>query len=244
MKLSAHTVSSYILFALLFTSVCMIFGRTAVRLAVHDAAQTAVQSEIPVFLIDPGHGGEDGGAECSGILEKDLNLTAARNLADICTILGYNTSLTRTDDRMLYDVYGDFDNYTGKKKTYDLKNRLRMGEESGAALFISIHMNKFPQTNSKGLQVYYSVNTPSSENAAEMIQNYTKKHLIPWNERQIKPADSAIYLLHRIRIPAVLVECGFLSNPQDLENLTAPMYQVKLASCIFAASAEWLAAQP
>ena len=242
MKLSARTISSYLLFAFLFTSVCMIFGRTAVRYAAGESAPVSVQSESPVFLIDPGHGGEDGGAESDGVLEKDLNLTVARNLADICTILGHSVSLTRNTDTMLYDAFDDLEDYSGKKKTYDLKNRLRMGEESGAALFISIHMNKFPQQSSRGLQVYYSKNTPQSENAARLIQNYAKNYLMPWNAREIKPATSAIYLLHRIQIPAVLVECGFLSNGEDRQNLTDPVYQVKLAASVFAASAEWLAA--
>lgn len=243
MKLTARTVTNYILFAFLFTSVCMIFGRAAVKFATDDVTQVSVQSEAPVFLIDPGHGGEDGGAEASGVLEKDLNLTVARNLADICTILGHNVSLTRNSDTMLYDAYQDLEDYTGKKKTYDLRNRLRMGEESGAALFIGIHMNKFPREQYKGLQVYYSKNTAESESAARLIQNYTKTHIMPWNDREIKPSTSAIYILHRIQVPAVLVECGFLSNPGERQLLTEQAYQVKLASSIFAASAEWLTAQ-
>jgi len=244
MKFTARTVSGYILFSFLFTIVCMMFGRFAVEYATDAVTQVSVQSEPSVFLIDPGHGGEDGGAEVSGILEKDLNLTVSRNLADICTILGHSVNMTRSDDRMLYDAYQELEDYSGKKKTYDLKNRLRMGEESAAALLISIHMNKFPQEESRGLQVYYSDNTPSSESAARMIQNYAKKHLMPWNRREIKAATSSIYLLHRIKIPAVLVECGFLSNPQECRLLTEQDYQVKMAALIFAASAEWLTAQP
>jgi len=176
-------------------------------------------------------------------LEKDLNLTVARNLADICAIFGQNVSLTRNSDTLLYDAFDDLEDYSGKKKTYDLKNRLRMAEESGASLFVGIHMNKFPQESSKGLQVYYTKNADGSENAARMIQNYAKTHLIPWNEREIKGATSAIYLLHRIRMPAVLVECGFLSNPADCASLTDPAYQRQLASVIFSACTEWAVSQ-
>ena len=244
MKLSTRTMTNYILFAFLFSSVCMIFGRTALKFASEDAAQVSVQSESPVLLIDPGHGGEDGGASSGEILEKDLNLTVSRNLADICTIFGQKAELTRNSDTLLYDAFDDMEDYGGKKKTYDLRNRLRMAEESGSSLFIGIHMNKFPQESSRGLQVYYTPNADRSENAARMIQNYAKTHLMPWNQREIKSATSAIYILHRIQMPAVLVECGFLSNPEDCANLTNREYQVKLASAIFAASSEWLASAP
>ncbi len=243
MKLTARTAANYILFAFLFTSVCMLFGRTAVKYAGENAAQVSVQSETPVYLIDPGHGGEDGGAASGDILEKDLNLTVARNLADICTVFGQNISLTRNSDTLLYDAFGDLEDYSGKKKTYDLRNRLRMAEESGAALFIGIHMNKFPMESSRGLQVYYTKNADRSENAARIIQNYAKTHLMPWNEREVKAATSAIYLLHRIQMPAVLVECGFLSNPGECANLTDRGYQIKLASAIFCAAGEWTTAE-
>ena len=240
MKLPARTVFNYILFALLFTSVCTVLGHAAVEYTVPDIAQTSTESPSAVFLIDPGHGGEDGGASVGNILEKDLNLTVSRNLADICTIFGQSVQLTRSSDKLLYDAYGDLDNYSGKKKTYDLRNRLRMAEESGAALFIGIHMNKFPQEKYRGLQVYYSPNAAGSENAANLIQTYTRKYLMPENERETKKATDAIYILDRIRMPAVLVECGFLSNPEECSNLCDPAYQVKLASAIFAGCTEWI----
>ena len=240
MKLTAKITAGYLICALLFISVCMIFGTAAVSYVTDPAAAVSVRSDTPVFIIDPGHGGEDGGAASGNILEKDLNLTVARNLADICTIFGQTVKLTRNTDTLLHDAFDDLEDYSGKKKTYDLKNRLRMAEESGAGLFIGIHMNKFPQESSKGLQVYYTPNADNSENAARMIQNYTKTHLTPWNSRETKKATSSIYLLHRIQIPAVLVECGFLSNPEECRNLCDPAYQAKLAAVIFSAASEWI----
>ncbi|MBQ8332614.1 MAG: N-acetylmuramoyl-L-alanine amidase [Clostridia bacterium] len=244
MKLPARTAVNYVLFAFLFTSACMILGHAAVEYTVPEIAQASTESPSPVLLIDPGHGGEDGGASVGNILEKDLNLTVSRNLADICTIFGQNVQLTRNSDILLYDAYDDLEDYAGKKKTYDLRNRLRMAEESGASLFVGIHMNKFPQEKYKGLQVYYTPNAAGSENAARLIQTYARKYLMPENEREIKEATQAIYILDRIQMPAVLVECGFLSNPAECANLCDPAYQVKLAASVFAASMEWVSGTP
>lgn len=244
MKLPTRTIANYVLFAFLFTSACMILGHAAVEFAAPEIAQTSTDSPAPVFLIDPGHGGEDGGASSGDILEKALNLTVSRNLADICTIFGQNVRLTRTSDTLLYDAYSDLSDYTGKKKTYDLRNRLRMAEESGAELFIGIHMNKFPQEKYKGLQVYYTPNVSQSQSAAQLIQTYSRNYIMPWNEREVKRANQAIYILNRIQMPAVLVECGFLSNPEECANLTDQAYQVKLASTVFAGAMEWLTNEP
>ena len=100
-------------------------------------------------------------------------------------------------------------------------------------------MNKFPQEQYSGLQVYYSPNHEESQKIASFIQSYTRTYLQPENEREIKKATSAIYLLHRIQSPAVLVECGFLSNPEEAEKLTTPDYQCQLACMVFAAVTEW-----
>ena len=139
---------------------------------------------------------------------------------------------------MLYDRYGDLEDYSGKKKTFYLKNRLRLAEEVDGMLFCSIHMNKFPDTSCSGLQVYYSPNVAESQSYASLLQSYARTFLDAGNDREIKKATSAIYLLHRIQTPAVLVECGFLSNPTECEKLKTPSYQLQLASVLTAALAE------
>lgn len=244
MKISTKIYVQYIAFALLFTGASLLIGKSALEYAsfssVSESTQTAAETPPPAVTIDAGHGGEDGGASSGDTLEKDLNLMISENLCDLCTIFGYDVLMTRTEDTLLYDYFDDLEDYTGHKKTYDLRNRLRIAEESDASLYLGIHMNKFPKEQYKGLQVYYSPNTDSSQTAAGIIQTYAKQYLMPDNNREIKKATQAIYILHRIRIPAVLVECGFLSNPEELTLLNTASYRTKLAASIFSATAEYL----
>ena len=236
-------IAFFVLFCILFSALTAFFiwcGATFVRHRGTSAEDAAAPSR-PIIVIDAGHGGEDGGASGEdGTKEKDLNLLVAQSLADILTAAGYDVRMTRTDDRLLYDLYGDLTDYTGHKKTYDLRNRLRFTEEAGADLLLSIHMNKFPQPQYSGLQVYYSPTAPESRTVAEVIRSYTKLYLQPENERETKAATSSIYLLHRIQRPAVMVECGFLSNVEELSRLKDDTYRRQLALVIACAAAESL----
>ena len=245
MKNSPRSAINYIIFTVLFSfATIMIFKSNLSSYPGDIALPTGTDSGRNVqIVIDPGHGGEDGGASVENVLEKDINLSVALTLNDLYTIFGYDAILTRTDDRMLYDHFGDLSDYTGKKKTYDLKNRLRIAEESGASLFVGIHMNKFPIEKYSGLQTYYSPNSKESSNVANIIQSYSKKYLQAENKREIKAATDAIYILKRIQLPSVLVECGFLSNNAERELLVTPEYQKKLASVIFSASAEFISSE-
>ena len=190
-----------------------------------------------VYVIDAGHGGEDAGAIASdGTLEKDLNLQIARLLRVLYDLNGNRVALTRDSDTLLYDYYNDLENYTGHKKEYDLKNRVKIANEFENQIFISVHMNKFTQTKYSGAQIYYSKNNPSSQMLARNIQNTLKMYVQPTNNRQIKCADSSIYVLNTIDCPAVLIECGFLSNESELESLKTPSYQAKLSLAIFASA--------
>ncbi len=191
------------------------------------------------IVIDAGHGGEDGGCVSdSGVLEKDINLEISKKVAEILNTMGYNTILTRSEDKMLYDMYGD--NYEGRKKTYDLKNRLKFARENEADMLVSIHINKFPQSRYKGLQVYYSKNHPDSEVLAQNVQNFCKEYLQKDNERAVKEAGSNIYLLDRADMPAVLVECGFLSNAEETEKLSDDDYRKSLGFIISMAIASYI----
>ena len=229
-------VTRFLSTALLFTVTAFIVGimtsgekeRTSVMVY-------ADESKHNVIVIDPGHGGEDPGASSeNGIDEKEVNLDLSLLCSTLLKAAGSDVRLTRTDDRALYDRYDDLDDYTGKKKTYDLVNRLRFAQECNADLFVSIHLNKFFQPQCKGLQVYYSSNEPLSEHIAEIIQSNVRRYLEPQNERQIKKSTSSIYLLNNIQITAVLVECGFLSNPDDTRNLTDPDYCLDLSAILSA----------
>ena len=234
----------YAAFAFVLAGACMLLGRAALDRVnlppVPSSAEVEDDIPVPLLVIDPGHGGEDGGAAVGETLEKDLNLAVSEKVCDLCTIFGYPVQMTRTEDVLLYDYYHDLDDYKGKQKTYDLKNRLRITEESGAAVLLSIHMNLFPQSRYRGLQVYYSPNAESSKSLANRIQLSARQRLDPENTREIKAATNAIYLLKRAEIPAVLVECGFLSNPDERELLQTPDYQLRLAASLFVPSAEFL----
>jgi len=182
-------------------------------------------------VIDAGHGGEDGGAVSgSGLFEKDLNLSIALSLRDLLEANGIRVVMTRTTDVLLYDRDVD---YHGRKKALDLAARRKIAEETENAIFVSIHMNAYPLSQYRGLQVWYSQNDPHSMKLAETIQTNARAMLQPENERKIKSATSSIYLLHHLNCPAVLVECGFLSNPEDAAALASPEYRNQLAFLIF-----------
>ena len=238
-KFPDRTVRLYVLAScLIFVSV-VILGFSTGILPIRRTVSVDARPVSPVFILDPGHGGEDGGAEgVDGTLEKHLNLDTVLTMEALADFLGYPTVLTRTDDTMLYNRYGAMPESVKKKKSYDLRNRLRFAEESGGSLFCSIHMNKFPQTECRGLQVYYGPAAEASGSYAAVLQNYARTFLDPENDRETKKADASIYLLHRIRMPAVLVECGFLSNPEECALLNTPAYRQKTASVLTAALAE------
>ena len=190
---------------------------------------------ITCVVIDAGHGGEDGGASsAAGLVEKEVNLAVAFALRDLFEAAGVPVVMTRTEDVLLYDRNVDF---RGRKKVLDLAARRTAAERTAAAyggnsLLISIHMNAFPQPQYSGMQVWYSTGDPRSAEIADSIQS-ASGGLMPDNTRKIKPAGSNIYLLDRVQTPAVLVECGFLSNPAEAERLSEDGYRKALAAAIF-----------
>ena len=195
----------------------------------------AVSTASPVtVVIDAGHGGEDGGAIASdGTCEKDLNLEISKTLCSLFELNGTTVKMTRTEDTLLYDYYGDLDNYKGQKKIYDLKNRLKIAEELENSIYVGIHMNKFPVEKYSGMQIYYSKNNEKSVSIASSVKDANNLYLQKDNKRQIKAADSSIYVLNNITVPAVLIECGFISNQRELELLKSSDSQCKLALTLF-----------
>ena len=194
---------------------------------------------ITCVVIDAGHGGEDGGtSSAAGVLEKDLNLSVAFALRDLFEAAGVPVVMTRSEDILLYDRNVDF---KGRKKALDLAARRLVAERiaaaaaenGGTSLFISIHMNAFPAPQYSGMLVWYGTGDSLSAEVAGAIQAASLA-VMPENHRQIKAAGSNIYLLDRIQSPAVLVECGFLSNPAEAERLAREDYQRAVAAVVFA----------
>lgn len=223
----------FLIFALLFLAIACVMIALGTHMTddTRAAEKIAPVSSLPVIVIDAGHGGEDGGAVGqSGVLEKDINLKIACLLNDMLRSAGYETVMTRTDDRMLYDRNVD---YHGRKKRLDLEARLAIAEAQENAVFVSIHMNAFPESKYAGLQVYYSENHESSATLAEQIRLDVKTLLLPQNERQIKPSNGTSYLLDHLTHPSVLIECGFLSNPEECKKLASELYQRQMATVLF-----------
>ena len=197
-----------------------------------DLPTASTQADDTVIIIDAGHGGEDGGATgTNGVLEKDLNLTVSGMLADLLRGAGYTVVQTRTEDRLLYDE----GTKKGHKKQGDLENRVKFTEKYPNSVLISIHMNTFPLPSCTGTQIWYSPNDPASIEWAKSLQASVKEHLQPDNNRKIKAATSAIYLLRHATNPAILIECGFLSTPAECERLCDGAYQQALTLTLFAA---------
>ncbi len=182
-------------------------------------------------IIDAGHGGEDGGAVgVTGLVEKDLNLDLAGRLCALLEADGVRVIMTRTEDVLLYDRGAD---YQGRKKVLDLAARQAIGDANPDAIFVSLHANTFPEQIYHGLQVWYSPNSEKSVLLAESIRAEVVSTLQPDNHRQSKQAGSNIFLLHKLQIPTVLVECGFLSNPAECNALADPAYRDRLAHALY-----------
>lgn len=189
-------------------------------------------------IIDPGHGGMDGGAVgVKGTLEKDLNLDLSLKLAAALEKAGVKTLLTRSEDVML-STEG-----ASSAKNGDLRARLKIAEENENCLLVSIHMNKFPDASVKGMTFYYSPNHPESRLLAEAMQKAIVEKIQPENRRPMKEAGSSIYLLHRVTKPAVLVECGFLSNAYEEALLASADYRERMAGVLCEAILSYLEGQ-
>jgi len=198
--------------------------------------ETFLPTEGKTIIIDAGHGAPDGGAVgSSGVLEKDLNLSVAMSLQKFFESNGTKVLLTRSDDNGIYDISGSIKN----KKVSDIKNREEFIKKSDAQIFISIHMNKFSDSVYSGPQVFYSGNNKDSELLANCIQKSMIAALNPQNKREVKKADSSIYLLSHTEIPAVLVECGFLSNAKEEKMLQDKKYQRQLAWSVYCGVIEY-----
>jgi N-acetylmuramoyl-L-alanine amidase len=231
----------FFLLSALITFILIIAFGTPLFRGGTDTILTLSDVTVPKYttvIIDAGHGGEDGGASSSaGLIEKDVNLEIATILCDMLRANDINVIMTREDDRLLYDRSV---NYQGRKKKLDLAARLAVANSTPDAIFISIHMNSFTDSRYSGLQVWYSPNNTDSEPLAELIRSKNHELLQPQNSRTTKSATSAINLLHNASCPAVLVECGFLSNPDEAALFENDEYRQRVAFMLFCSIIEFL----
>lgn len=188
-----------------------------------------------VIILDAGHGGEDGGAtSCTGQLESTYNLEIAKRLNDLLHLLGYDTRMIRTTDTAVY-TKGET---LAQKKISDLKERVRIVNETENSLLLSIHQNNFSDGRYSGAQVFYA-GTAGSEALAKKLQTAFVSTLNPGSNRQCKKADG-IYLMEHVEATGVLIECGFLSNPEENAKLRSTTYQQQLCCVIAATVSQYL----
>ena len=193
--------------------------------------QAVAQSRsVHTLVIDAGHGGFDGGAIGSnGTTEQDINLSIAKRVQLLASFFGVQTTMTREDTNAL-----DYDSSrpVRENKISDIKAREQIVEQTANPVFLSIHLNKFSDAQYHGAQGFYSTNHAGGCALAELLQDALITGCDPDNTRQAKPADQSIYLMKVLDCPAVIVECGFLSNPAEEELLGNPEYHKKLAASI------------
>ena len=169
-----------------------------------------------------------GAVSADGTSEKAINLSIAQKTNDLLRLFGFETQMTRTDDN---DISEEGDTIR-ERKLSDMKKRLSIFNSSADNTIISIHQNKFSNTTSHGTQVFYSPNNDNSSALAESIHCSVKAQLQPDNERKCKPSDDGIYLLKNTTQPAVIVECGFLSNREECARLADEGYQKQMSFAI------------
>ena len=232
MKNKACGIPFYIYVFVAIGLLCTAFlGSKAVTIMAEKAPVTH-RSKV---IIDAGHGGVDGGAtSCTGVLESNINLEIALKLDDLFHLLGVQTVMIRTGD---YSVYTEGQTIAAKKIS-DLKERVRIAEETENATVISIHQNYYPEEKYSGAQVFFN-NNPESKALAQALQSQFIATVNPGRNRRIKKADG-VYFMEHITCPGVLVECGFLSNPAEEAKLRNHDYQNDLCCVIAATCSQYL----
>ncbi|HBL41210.1 MAG TPA: hypothetical protein DDY98_06430 [Ruminococcaceae bacterium] len=204
----------------------------------NDAAMSDFHLDGFSVILDAGHGGEDGGTSAAdGTLEKTINLQIAEKLEPMLNACGYQTIMLRESDSLI----GDNSLPTVRqRKVSDIRRRLSAVELNPDSLLISIHQNHFSAPQYSGAQVFYSGNHPQSRLLAECIQEKIVSRIQPQNTREIKKSGSNIYLLYHCQTPAVMVECGFLSNPQEADLLKNEEYQKEMAFAVLCGILKYL----
>jgi len=193
----------------------------------------------PTIILDAGHGEPDGGTRgVGGESEKDINLSITLKTAQLLTLYGFDVMLTRPGDD---GIYSNNAKTIRQKKVEDMHKRLAIVRDRPNSLFVSIHQNYY-EGYSVGCQIFYSPNNEESKLLAQTVQDTFKNLLQPDNNRKIKASDRSLYLLHNIKSPAIMVECGFLSDVKEARLLNTEDYQRQVAFCITSGLTEYIGA--
>lgn len=221
-----QNVKNIVFFLALIMASVSVFTRGS---GVHPVMSAAVAGKV--IVIDAGHGYPDGGTTGhSGTMEKDLNLLVAKSLGNMLMQSGAHVIYTREGDEAIADSSS---NTIREIKQNDMKKRKLIRDESGADMFVSIHMNNFFEKKYKGAQVFYNKILDENKILANLIQTEIKNIADKSNTRSPKESKNDIYILKESKIPSVLVECGFISNPEEEKNLLTKAYRDKIAYSIY-----------
>lgn len=225
---------------LLLWGCCMVVALgvcVLLRLSVSHPAFSPV-SPRPLVILDPGHGGMDGGAVgVDGIIEKDINLAIALKLREMLVVNGVEVLMTREEDCSIHDegLQG-----VRNQKLSDMNNRLKLMKEHPDAIVVSIHQNQFTASQYNGAQMFYSPNAVGSEALAAISQRRFREMLQPENQRETKKAGKELFLLYYAPNTAILAECGFLSNREEAHRLIGEDYQNQVAFVLFSSLMEYI----
>lgn len=202
--------------------VCVIFTGVAKTYYDENIAVSVMPVNSRCIVVDAGHGGFDPGKVASdGVREKTINLAIAGKLCGFLEQGGAVVRTTRVEDSSL-----------SENKRADLRSRADIANNSRADLFVSIHQNSFPKSNVKGAQVFYYKGSEEGKRLASLIQNRLKE-VVDIDNQRVAKANESYYVLKQIKIPSVIVECGFLSNGVEHDKLMSNEYQEKLAWAIY-----------
>ena len=194
-------------------------------------------STAPVLVIDAGHGGMDGGATAEdGTPESILNLELAQRTRALASLFGLRTVMTRESEDLNYPAEADT---IRAKKVWDQKSRVELINSTEGAILLSIHQNKYPDPRPSGIQVLYA-DTEGSDVFAELTHSNLSACFCPESRRVAMPASKSIFLMKQVTCPAVLVECGFLSNPAEAKKLKNSSYQTALATALAASYLQYI----
>lgn len=222
--------------ALLGTAVLLALAFSQLR-GLEPVMSRSEARQARLLILDAGHGGEDGGAvSLTGASESQINLAIVLKLRDVLGLYGVDPVLLREGDISLHDESAST---LREKKRSDLKHRVAAVEATEGGTLLSIHQNTYTQSRYHGTHVFYAP-TEGSRELAEHFQNSIKSALQPDNERAVKQIPDTVYIMNHVSCPAVLIECGFLTNPEEEAMLRDGNYQCKLAAVVAAA---WLTAE-
>ena len=206
-----------------------------ISFSVFSKAENTVQIvSLPVsgktIVLDAGHGLPDQGAESTeGITEASINLKIVKKVQSLLEQSGCNVVLTRSDENGIYDLNS---NTIREKKVSDIKNRVKIGNESSADVFISIHLNKIPQSQYYGWQTFFKVNNQESEELAKSVQEELNSSIQRENKREALKITGK-YIIEHVEVPITIIECGFLSNPEEKILHQQDAYKDRLAWGIY-----------